>query len=371
MRNKITNKKKNLIKKLTSMVLALSLTMAGMLISPTIARAAGWLEYAQDLSLGTSVHGIMKQNDYTGILENGYSRNYAYYWHIYRFSMPQNGFLSIYLESEDKEYFYNDLGYTADKYNGVAIFSGSDPDTLVWRSYYSGPGQIQRDYSSAREMYYGSKEIALEQGEYYFALRYLGASNAPYYLTLSYKEPNVNVTSISLDKKSLKLEPGEQATLTANVLPDNATDKTVTWESSDDSVASVENGTVTARAAGTASITASSADGEITASCQVTVIDTALIDAFEEAKPTITSITPGRKKATVYFSSISSYGVKYQIAYRTGSGKWQIKNTASTSTTIRSLKSKRTYFIRVRGYNQFYGKTYYSSWSKVQKIKVQ
>lgn len=178
------------------------------------------------------------------------------------------------------------------------------------------------------------------------------------------------MTSISLDKKNLQLEPGEQATLTANVLPDNATDKTVVWESSDTSVASVDNGMVTARAAGTTTITASSSDGEITASCQMTVIDTGLIDAFEEARPTINGIEPGRKKATVYFSSIDSYGVKYQVAYRTGSGKWKTKNTAITTASIRNLKSKKTYSIRVRGYNQFYGKTYYSSWSGVKKVKV-
>ncbi len=225
-------------------------------------------------------------------------------------------------------------------------------------------------FSSARELYYGSTEISLDQGSYYFTVRHHQSNDTPYYLTLSYKEPNVNVTSISLDKKNLQLEPGEQATLTANVLPDNATDKTVVWESSDTSVASVDNGMVTARAAGTTTITASSSDGEITASCQMTVIDTGLIDAFEEARPTINGIEPGRKKATVYFSSIDSYGVKYQVAYRTGSGKWKTKNTAITTASIRNLKSKKTYSIRVRGYNQFYGKTYYSSWSGVKKVKV-
>lgn len=62
---------------------------------------------------------------------------------------------------------------------------------------------------------------------------------------------------------------GGSYTLTATVLPDNATDKTVVWNSSDASVASVENGKVTAVAEGHAVITAT-ASGK-TAQCQVSV----------------------------------------------------------------------------------------------------
>lgn len=53
---------------------------------------------------------------------------------------------------------------------------------------------------------------------------------------------------------------GDEAVLTANVLPENAADKTIVWTSSDDSVATVENGTVTAVSAGTATIKATASD---------------------------------------------------------------------------------------------------------------
>ena len=80
----------------------------------------------------------------------------------------------------------------------------------------------------------------------------------------------VHVTSVSLDKTNLELTEGETARLTATVLPSNATNKDVTWESSNTSVATVDaNGEVTAVSAGTATITAT-ADGK-SATCTVTV----------------------------------------------------------------------------------------------------
>ena len=80
---------------------------------------------------------------------------------------------------------------------------------------------------------------------------------------------SVAVTSITLDKTSLSLNEGEEATLTATVKPDNATDKTVTWTSSNTAVATVKDGVVTAVKEGSATITAKA--GSKTATCKVTV----------------------------------------------------------------------------------------------------
>ena len=72
----------------------------------------------------------------------------------------------------------------------------------------------------------------------------------------------VPVESVSLDKTELSLEVGGEETLTATVEPSNATNKDVTWESSDTSVATVDtSGLVTAVSAGTATITVTTADG--------------------------------------------------------------------------------------------------------------
>ena len=80
------------------------------------------------------------------------------------------------------------------------------------------------------------------------------------------------VTSVSLNKTTASLKAGETVTLTATVNPDDATDKTVTWTSSDQTVATVSNGVVTAKKVGTATITAKA--GSKTATCQITVVAT-------------------------------------------------------------------------------------------------
>ena len=79
----------------------------------------------------------------------------------------------------------------------------------------------------------------------------------------------IAVTSISLDKASLSIQVGDTETLTATIQPDNATDKAVVWTSSEDAIASVSNGKITAHKSGKATITAKS--GTCSAECEVTV----------------------------------------------------------------------------------------------------
>ena len=79
----------------------------------------------------------------------------------------------------------------------------------------------------------------------------------------------VAVGYVMLDKTSAELIEGDTLTLTAVVTPDNASEKDVTWKTSDASVATVDNGVVIAVAPGTATITAEA--GGKTATCEVTV----------------------------------------------------------------------------------------------------
>ena len=86
-------------------------------------------------------------------------------------------------------------------------------------------------------------------------------------------ESTVAVTGITLDKtEASMIVGGETLTLNPTVLPAEATDKTVTWTTSDASVATVADGVVTAVGAGTATITATANDGSgVTGTCTVTV----------------------------------------------------------------------------------------------------
>ena len=84
-----------------------------------------------------------------------------------------------------------------------------------------------------------------------------------------YEQP---VTGVSLSNSSISLKTGESYTLTATVSPSNATNKNVSWSSSDTSVATVSGGTVRAVGPGTATITCtSSANSSCRATCSVTV----------------------------------------------------------------------------------------------------
>ena len=82
------------------------------------------------------------------------------------------------------------------------------------------------------------------------------------------------VTGVTVDPAELPLFTGDSKILTATVKPDNAADKTLKWESSNDKIATVDaDGKVTAVAPGTATITATAADGGYKATCTVTVTD--------------------------------------------------------------------------------------------------
>ena len=103
----------------------------------------------------------------------------------------------------------------------------------------------------------------------------------------------VAVSKISLSQTAATLIEGEDLTLTAMVTPDDAADKSISWSSSNPSVATVDNtGKVTAVAAGTAIITATANDGSgVSASCEVTV-----------TKPTYVIITINQYGSGTYCS---------------------------------------------------------------------
>ena len=81
----------------------------------------------------------------------------------------------------------------------------------------------------------------------------------------------VKVTGVTVSEDTVSLEEGETKTIKATVTPSKATNKKVTWSSDDESVATVTGGKITAKKAGTATITAKTADGGFTAECKVTV----------------------------------------------------------------------------------------------------
>ena len=83
----------------------------------------------------------------------------------------------------------------------------------------------------------------------------------------------VPVTSVSISESNMLLEVSDSRQLTASLLPENCTDKTILWKSDNEKVATVsDNGMIIARSAGQCSIIASTADNLIQAKCVVTVV---------------------------------------------------------------------------------------------------
>lgn len=104
----------------------------------------------------------------------------------------------------------------------------------------------------------------------------------------------IKVTGVELEKSALTIKVGENAKVNATVAPQNATDKSVSYTSSNNRVATVaEDGTVTAVAKGTADITVKTNDGNFTKVCKITVTE----DAAPTPNPTdgiTVTVTPTR-----------------------------------------------------------------------------
>lgn len=116
---------------------------------------------------------------------------------------------------------------------------------------------------------------------------------------ITVKSKPVSATGVSLNTETLSLMTGESETLVANVEPTDATNKAVTWESSDTSVATVdENGKVAAVKEGSATITVRTADGGFTDTCTLTVDCSHLSTTVVPAEPS-TCIKHGHAEYTV------------------------------------------------------------------------
>ena len=94
----------------------------------------------------------------------------------------------------------------------------------------------------------------------------------------------ISVTGVSINPPSLSMAVGDTQTVYAEITPSDATDNTVSWSSSNPSIATVSSsGVVTAKAAGTATVTARTNDGGLIASCIVSVLDVSKYQAGDKA----------------------------------------------------------------------------------------
>ena len=108
--------------------------------------------------------------------------------------------------------------------------------------------------------------------------------------TVTVKDKAVAVESVTMSRADLSLKIGDQATLSATILPSNATSNTIAWSSNNANVATVSNGQVIATGSGTATITATA--GEKSATCRVVVAEKEKSESPSDVH---------FEKATIYF----------------------------------------------------------------------
>ena len=109
----------------------------------------------------------------------------------------------------------------------------------------------------------------------------------------------ISVTGVTLNKSTLSIQVGGSETLTATVAPKDASNKKVTWKSSNEAVATVANGKVTGVKAGEATITVTTDDGGKTATCKVTVSDKEVKVTGVKLNKTATSLLVGGNETLV------------------------------------------------------------------------
>lgn len=158
----------------------------------------------------------------------------------------------------------------------------------------------------------------------------------------------VAVSGISLSQTTITLDKGKTAALTATVAPENATDKTVIWSSSNEKVATVSNGTVTAVAKGTATITAKA--GDKTATCTVTVKVPASKVTLNTKQIYMVKGKSVNVKATVTPSDTTdktSWSTSNKKVATVKNGKISARKTGKATITVKAGSKKATVKVNV------------------------
>ncbi len=156
------------------------------------------------------------------------------------------------------------------------------------------------------------------------------------------------VSGITLSQTEISLNKGRTVVLTATVAPENAADKTVIWSSSNEKVATVSDGTVTAVSKGTATVTAKA--GDKTATCTVTVKVPASKVTLNTKQIYMVKGKSVNVKATVTPSDTTdrtSWSTSNKKVATVKNGKISAKKTGKATVTVKAGSKKATVKVNV------------------------
>ena len=135
-------------------------------------------------------------------------------------------------------------------------------------------------------------------------------------------EENIRVNSVSLNEENKKIKKGETFTLVETIEPSNATNKNVTWTSSNEEVATVIGGIVTALKPGTSTITVKTVDGNKIAKCTIVVKE-----KTEDKEVKVESLELDQKEIALQVSDKTTLIVKFNPELPSNTRvKWETSN---------------------------------------------
>ena len=204
-----------------------------------------------------------------------------------------------------------------------------------------------------------------------------GSDSKEFTLTID-QQGTIHVTSVTLNKSETTLTVGGTETLTATITPSTATNQNVMWTSDNEAVATVDNGVVSAVGSGTAIITVTTADGNYTAVCTVSVtpyippVPSYLIQLTEVEGGTVTAdratarqgtevaltVTPDEGFALASLTVTDFFGNQVDIS-RNSDGTYSFVMPASQVTVSAAFVPVQLPFTDVTEANWYYDEVYY------------
>lgn len=225
-------------------------------------------------SISSGYDDTFDENTFTGALES------ALQTIMNRWPLARKFFLIPHSFAKDNSYvdsFHNRAKEVCEKWN-MPVLDMRNMSQIAMTSqnkntYTRNPNTKQGDGVHPTEVWYRAFYSPIIDQFMRSLGEYSGAAIPP---------EAVPVTSVTLDRKNLSLNIRETTKLNPTVLPINASNKSVTWESDKSEIASVVNGLVTGVGQGNATITVKTVDGEYTDTCDVNVTQESTAEEHQE-----------------------------------------------------------------------------------------
>ena len=353
------------MKKTISLLLS-AIMLISALMANTTAYAAGWASTAKSININTSYTEFASKSDY--YLSSGYGN----YYDVFVFSIPINGKIDFYLESESFHYIYSNTNYSETYYY---IYSVDNPDDYIFANdfYYN------YNYSSGRNVYYGTHSIQLSAGSYYFVAEYNKYdvndneyNGKTYNFTLKYSPSISKPSSLKVTSRkatSLGLTWSKVGDIDGYQLQKKSGDswKTLTKTTSNKyTVKSLNAG----KKYGFRVRSYIDVDGTKYYSSWKT-----LETATKPSTPSIKAPSTNKKHQIIAKWNKVSAGSGYQVqfskkkSFSSVIATKTVSGISKTSYTGNNFTKGRTYYVRVRAYKTVNGTKYYSSWSKTKSVK--